>query len=918
MQKLPTTGVLTFLFTDIEGSTIRWERYPEAMQTAIVHHDNLMYNIVEKHHGMVFKTVGDAFYVVFDSANNAINAAIEAQRLLSLAVWDEDINPIRVRIALHTGEAEHRGADYFGQTLNRVARILSSAHGGQMLLSQVTYRLIKDKTIHDVELLDMGEHRLKDIQSPEQIFQVVAADLPSTFPPLKTLDSHPNNLPTQLTPFVGRQKDLANVSCLLLKEEVRLVSLIGSGGVGKTRLGLQVAADIADQFSNGVYFIDLEMVRDKNNLVDTIVRILGINSRSSGIYDTLSQIKNHIGKNKTLLLLDNCEQVEGVSSIIHEILIFCLNLKILVTSRIKLYLGGEHEYHVLPFEIPDIRLSTGIVEIAQYEAVMLFLQQAKTVKPDFQLTDKNFKAVADICKHIDGLPLAIELAAARVNVLPPQSLVKRIKNQMKLLLSKESNRSIRHQTLHNTIAWSHELLNNHEKELLKRLSVFSGGCSIEAVEIVCCMQDDIDLFDLLRVLTEKSLLRQQEQEDGEPRFIMMSSIRQFNKELFSTQECMLYCQKHCEYYVQFLEEIIPDLNDINQKICLSRLNAEHSNILTALEWCEEHHEVLSGLRICGLLWRFWWMCGYVSEGRYWLEKFLAQEKISSVSVAIKAKALVGVGALSYRQNDFEQAKAIAQEALQLGKHLGDREIESEAYITLGEVAISQSNIEQANQFFEESLKICRILGNKKGIARLLNNLGNVSLLENKHNKAAMLLEESLHIFRSINDEWSMAAVLNNIGEIELRRSNFEQAAIFYKESLSIRRKIGYYWGVAASLANLGKATRYLGDYNKSLGLYKESLSLFVHINDHRGISLCLAEIAEISYLCNNLEQATRLFAQADLIGSNVINAYDYLPYENSIASLRSSLGVSLFEAIWTTGRASLMEKVIDEANSTTI
>src|SRR5829696_6514211 len=423
MTALPT-GTVTFLFTDIEGSTKLWERNPEGMRVALTRHDAILRESIERHGGYVFKTVGDAFCAAFPTALDALESALAAQRALSSEEWGEALGSLRVRTALHTGATEERDGDYFGPPVNRVARLLSAGHGGQVLLSLPTQELVRDQLPAGTSLMDLGERRLKDLFRPERIFQLTAPSLPSEFPPLRTLESHPNNLPLQSTPLVGREREVREVAERVRSEEVRLLTLTGPGGTGKTRLGLQAAADVLEEFSDGVFFVALATITEPELVASTIARALGV--KESGEQSLMESLKNYLKDKHLLLVLDNFEQVLEGAPLVGELLGACPNLKVLATSRIPLKLYGEQEYPVPPLSLPDPRVMPPLEVLTHYEAVKLFVERARAAKADFEVTNENASAVAEICARLDGLPLAIELAAARTRVLPPQKMLERL------------------------------------------------------------------------------------------------------------------------------------------------------------------------------------------------------------------------------------------------------------------------------------------------------------------------------------------------------------------------------------------------------------------------------------------------------------------------------------------------------------
>src|SRR5262245_61096232 len=482
----PPTGTITFLFTDIQGSTRLWEQHPEAMETALDRHNTLVREAIEANGGYVFKTVGDAFCTAFSVAPDALAAAVAVQRALFAELWGET-GRLRVRIALHTGTASAHNGDYTGFTLSRVARILAAGHGDQILLSRVTEELINDQLPLDVTLRDLGAHQLKDLSRPENIFQVLASGLPERFPPLKTLERRASNLPAQMTPLIGRVQEAAAACALLRRPDVRLLNLLGPGGTGKTRLGLQVASDMLDEFESGIYFVGLTPISVPGLVTATIAQTLGLKEGSG--QPVIESLKDFLRDKHLLLLLDNFEQVVDAAPLLAELLAAAPRLKMLITSRAVLHLSGEHAFPVPPLALPDSAslqsASADVVSaLSHYTAVELFIQRAQAVKPDFQVTTANAAAVAEICARLDGLPLAIELAAARVKLFPPQALLARLSSRLKLLVGGGQDRPARQQTLRSAIDWSYDLLDAAEQALFRRMGVFAGGGTVESAEAV--------------------------------------------------------------------------------------------------------------------------------------------------------------------------------------------------------------------------------------------------------------------------------------------------------------------------------------------------------------------------------------------------------------------------------------------------
>ncbi len=615
MPELPT-GTVTFLFTDIEGSTTRWEHHPDAMRTALARHDSLLRQTITGHNGYVFKMVGDAVYTAFAIPADAVAAAVAAQRAVAAEEWGE-VPPLLVRMALHTGTAQSRDDDYFGPTLNRVARVLSTGYGGQTLLSVATVELIRDALPAGASLKDLGEHALKDLLRPEHVYQLTIPDLLADFPALKSLSRHPHNLPVQPTPFLGREQEVASVCALFSRPEVRLVTLTGPGGIGKTRLSLQVAAEGSEQFADGVFFVALAPVSDAELVVPTIMQTLSI--KEVGGQSPLGQLKAGLKDKQMLLLLDNFEQVVDAAVVVAELLVACPKLKIMVTSRVVLHVQAEREYAVPSLSLPDPKHLPDLVALSQYEAVALFIERAQAVKADFAVTNANAPAVAGICARLDGLPLAIELAAARAKFFAPQALLSRLEQGLALLIGGARDLPARQQTLRGAIAWSYDLLSPEEKALFRRLSVFVDGWTWEAVEVVCRAAGELeaDILDSLLLLVDKSLLRQQESTEGEPRFWMLQLLREFGQEaLMNAGESELMRRAHAEYFLALAEQAEPHLKGAEQGRWYARLEQEQDNLRAALAWLleaarkglsneEERQPAEHALWLCAALSWFW-------------------------------------------------------------------------------------------------------------------------------------------------------------------------------------------------------------------------------------------------------------------------------------------------------------------------
>ena len=558
MRELPT-GTVTLLFTDMEGSTRLLQLLGKRYSDVLAECRALMRAAFHQYHGQEVDTQGDAFFVAFARATDAVMAAVAIQRFLASHSWPEDI-AVGVRMGLHTGEPERSTEGYVGLDVHRAARIMSAGHGGQVLLSQVTRDLVEQSLPTDVSLQDLGEHRLKDLGYPSHLYQLVIAGLEASFPPLKTLDSYAHNLPIQPTPFIGRAKVVGNIQQQLLRQDVRLLTLTGPGGVGKTRLGLQVAAESGEQFTDGTWFVSLAPLSDPELVIPTIAEILAV--REVAGRPQLEHLKVALREKQMLLLLDNFEHVVSAATQVAELISACPRLKVLVTSREALHVRAEREFPVPALALPDPQHLPSLSTLSQYEAVALFIERAQAVKPDFQVTNVNAPAVAEICARLDGLPLAIELAAARTRLLPPQALLTRLGQRLQILTSSLRDAPARQHTLRKTIQWSYDLLPAKEQQLFRRLSVFVNGCELSAIEAICRLLgcESAVVLDEVTSLVDKNLLQQTAQEEEEPRFTMLETIREYGLEaLAASREMDTTRQAHALYYLALAEEAAPEL-----------------------------------------------------------------------------------------------------------------------------------------------------------------------------------------------------------------------------------------------------------------------------------------------------------------------------------------------------------------------
>ncbi len=871
------TGTVTFFFTDIEGSVRLWELHPVAMRDALARHDAILRAAIENNGGYVFKTVGDAFFSVFGYAPAALRAALEAQRALRDEPWGET-GPLKVRMALHIGSAVERGGDYFGPSLSRAQRLLSAAHGGQIVMSLSARELVSESLPEGVDLYDLGKRRLKDLSTTEHVFQVVAPDLPRDFPPLKTLDARPVHLPAPTTSFIGRESEVAAVCGLLRRKDVRLVNLTGPGGVGKTRLALQVAADMADEFEHGVCFVGLSPVVDPGMVVSAIAQTLGV-SESVGQVLTTTLIE-YIHDRQLLLVLDNFEHVMSASPIIADLLMAARRLKVLVTSREILRIYGEHEYNVPPLELPDLKRLPDLERLRQCAAITLFVERAQAIKPGFELSPDNSRAVSEICARLDGLPLAIELAAARIRLFSPHEMLIRLTNRLALLTSGGKGMPERQRTLRGTIDWSYELLDGHEKRLFARLGVFVGGHTVGAAETVCNADGVLkpDVASVLTSLLEKSLVQPRRGSVDESRFAMLETIREYALErLAEAGEASEIWRRHSDYYLTLAEVAELELRGPDQAEWLERLEREHDNLRAALGWSLQNGQVEKALRLGAALWTFWYWRGYLSEGRMWLEGALATALGSMIPAVVRAKALHGAGMLACAQGDLRRSLNLLEISLELWRELGD----------------------------------------KQGLAFVLNGLGTATYNQGDLEQSAKYQEESLALCRELSNKWGIAAALNGLGELARCRGDYTEAQSLYQESLALRRELNNRVGIAVVLHNLGHVAAYQNDYLQAGALFAEALSMAREMGDLQCLAECLTGLAGVLVAEQRSLDAAWLFGAAESLLSAIgasLEPADRAERERHLAAARSAgLDEAAFAAAWAGGRAMTPDQAVEFA-----
>jgi predicted ATPase/class 3 adenylate cyclase len=914
----PPTGTVTFLFTDIEDSTKLWERNPKAMQLALTRHDEILREAIDIRRGYIFKTVGDAFCAAFLTAQDALGAALTAQRVLFSEEWSEEIVSLKVRMALHAGAADERDGDYFGPPLNRVARLLSAGHGGQVLLSLAVEELVRDQLPEEATLRDLGERRLKDLFRPERVFQLIASDLPSEFPPLRTLEGSPNNLPLQPTPLVGREQEVAEVAQRLSESPSRLLTLTGPGGTGKTRLALQAAADLLEEVEDGAFFISLAALTEPKLVASAVAAPLGVIETADRQLE--EGLKEYLREKKLLLLLDNFEQVLEGASLVRELLSVCPNLKVLATSRTPLRIYGEREYPVPPLSLPDPTRLPSLEDLTQYEAVRLFIERASDARPDFSITNENASAVAEICARLDGLPLAIELAAARVKVLTPEKMLERLSDRLKLLTGGARDLPERQRTLRATMEWSHALLEEGEKLLFARLSVFAGGRTLKAIEAICDAEDDlpVDILDAVESLVDKGLLRE-EVTGGEPRFVMLETVHEYAREkLEESGQAEAVRRRHAEFFFALAEEAEPAMlfGGSEQAAWLRRLDTEHDNMRAALSWSLEGGDPGLGLGLAGVVWWFWKAQGHYSEGRRWLEEALLKGG-GAAPTAARAGTLSGLADILRLQGELDRAEAYHKEALALYKALGNQDRAAFELRALGWVAVYRGDAAQATTLFEETLAAIRESENQKMIPGILAGLAWIAADGGDFERAQQLWGEDLALARQEQDSSSEAVTLFNMGYTELALGNQERASALVEEAMVISRELGNKDLVSICLLGLGIAATLRSAPQQAKALLKEALAMNVELGNKADIAEVLESLAETAGALGEDLRAARLWGAAAALRrvSRPWSSVERLLHEPQLLAARSRLDEALWEAAFAEGKAMELEEAVGYALS---
>ncbi len=838
LPSLPT-GTVTFLFTDIEGSTNHLQALGDGYLTVLEQHNTAVEDAVVASGGVVVTTEGDSFFAVFSSAQDALAAAASAQTALSRGQWPEG-HTIRVRMGLHTGLGTLGGADYVGLDLHRAARIASAAHGGQTVLSEATAVLTERSLPDSSTLRDLGKHRLKDLTSPETIYQLDVDGLPTEFPPLRTLDAVPNNLPLQVTTFVGREDVLRQARHLLAG--TRLLTLIGPGGTGKTRLSLQLAGEMAEDFDDGVFFVSLSTLSDPSLVPSEILEAMGI-AASTGEQSPAERLVEQLAGKNLFLVLDNFEQILEAAPVVASVIRASAALKVVVTSRAPLRISGEQEMPVPPLGLAGGAVSD-LAGLAGVEAVHLFLERAMAVRPDFELTAENAADVVELVRRLDGLPLAIELAASRVRLLPVTSILERF--DVRLLSGGAVDLPERQQTIWGAIGWSYDLLSTRARTLFSTLSIFVGGARLEEIEAVCAAPEG-SLLETLEELVDNSLIFHTGGSSG-PRFRMLHVIQEYASERLEESGRALEVRgRHADAYLRLVEEAAPRLVKRERKQWLDLLADDHDNLRAALDRAVAAAKPDLAMRLAFSSWRLWQARGHLHEARARLEEIVAME---GGEPANRAMALEALGGVRWWQGDLLDCLTAYRDALDLQRTIGDqRQIANAAYNTALGYGFAEIDSSMAHTLLDEAESIYTELGDLAGLGDVAWGRANtVAYVEGDLAGGLLLLEQAAEYYRRAGNEFGLGWALYEIGDTSYKAGDFDASRRYLSQGLELFANHADVSAVVLFLSSFAGLAKEMGDLPRAVQL----AGAFHHLRVISGTDLVTARLNVIE----GLEQST--------------------------------------------------------------
>ena len=921
MSNLPT-GTVTFFFTDIENSTPLWEKYPERMKAALAKHDSVLKEVVESNNGQIIKTTGDGVHAVFSTAMDAVKASINAQRVFQNSeVFAEHPDEgktsefsLRVRMGIHTGEAELRDGDYYGGTLNRAARIMSVGHGGQILISEITLQVAQEHLPNDISTLDLGQHHLKGLNRPEHIYQLNAPGLQQEFPPLKSQTHVTNNLPTQLTSFIGRKRELTEAGSRL--ENARLLTLIGPGGTGKTRLSIKLGSQLLPNFKDGIWLVEFAPISDPSLVMQTIAFTFDIREVPGTSLKAL--VHDYLREKQLLIILDNCEHlVEASAKVADELLHVAQNIKIIVSSREALGINGETVYRVPSLSLPEQAEVTKDAAMG-YESVQLFVDRASAANPKFQLTDENAFSVAQICSRLDGIPLAIELATSRITVFSPEQIAKRLDDRFKLLTGGSRTALPRQQTLRALIDWSYDLLSDDERALLRRLSVFASGWTFEAAETIC---NTVDVFEHLPQLVNKSLVTVND-DAGERRYYLLETIRQYARDkLLENGEGEHTRDRHLAYYLEMTETARPKLLQRAHELeWLKRLETEYDNIRTAVEWGLSNNP-FAVMRMVYLLLFFMMTKSHSGEGHRWGQEALKQidggRSLTVEENKQKGRLLASMSILSFSMGDNQTTIKEANQALTLLRPTNDKWYLA---LTLGFRAAADfltGNADIAIATMGEATRLAEEIGDKYVLGAVLSSSSRVeAFARGDFSKAYAIHERACELLKEHGNRWTYAITLYGLGNIAIALKDFETARKKFNLAMQIMQELGSKRNIVMIKSDLAHILRYEGNYPEAISSYRGTIREWQRIGHRAAVAHQLESIAFISKALEQVEKALKLFGAAEALREKIeidMTLQERESYDKEVADIKANMDEKEFVSLWAEGRSMTMDEAIELA-----
>ena len=903
------TGIVTLLFTDIEGSTEKWEQEPERMADALARHDVLLRTAVEANRGRVIKTTGDGIYAAFADAANCVEAAIAIQQSIADPAATAGML-LPVRCGLHAGPAHERDNEFFGGTINRAARIMGLAYGGQVLASQAVVDLVAGRLPAASSLRDLGAVRLKGIASSEHAYQVVHPSLRQAFPALRSLEATPNNLPKHLTSFIGREREIEGAEELLAR--ARLLTLLGIGGLGKTRLSLQIAGDVLDSYRDGAWFVDLAPIRDPSIVAGEAAKVLRVREEPGRpLIETLCA---HLKPRNLLLILDNCEHlIKPSAELVHAILGAAPEVRVIATSREALRVPGEQSFTVTPLPVPN--RSDGIEALSRSPAVRLFVERAQLHKPTFALNEQDAPAVAELVARLEGIPLALELAAARVRSLTVADINVRLKDRYKLLTGGGRVLLERQQTLRALVDWSYDLLQEHEQVLLARLAVFANGFERASAEEVCGTDPltPENVLDLLTSLVEKSLVLTEERKDG-MRYRLLETIRDYAIEkLTQRNEFAATAALHCNHYFVMAKAGSRGLQGREQAQWVQRIESELDNLRAAIALALEGGvDPIIAVKLEVAMQGFRTLRGYSTEGRKNLRASLALPAVEASDVA-QGHALYVGAALATNQSDYAEARGMLERSLALRRRLGNSFDIAATLSTLSWARLHEGDAAQARVCEEEALALFRKLGDRKGEAIGLQHLGEIDHGLGDHESARRHCEESLAIARTIMHAELEGECERMLGEIALEGGDLLTARARFTRSLKVCSGAGDKRGEATALWFLGKTDVVEGNTDSARIRLSGALRVFHAFEMRAELLECLEDHATLARSVGSVEEAVHHYATATIARERlglVRPPRTERRLQAEFAAMRESLGGAAFEAAWAEGERCEVEGAI--------